>query len=73
MAGARLKLGDRVILACSCDAEVVTPVVIHAPRHHVVRITRHGTRCSLDHWRGDRVVVRSRTPQGRRLIADITQ
>jgi hypothetical protein len=73
MAGARLTLGDCVILACSCEAEVVTPLVIHAPRHHVVRITRHGTRCSLDHRRGGRVVVRSRTAQGRRMIADITQ
>jgi hypothetical protein len=69
----RLKLGDRVILACSCEAEVVVPTVIHAPRHHVVRIRAHGKNCrSLGHRRGQRVVVRSRTSQGRRTIADIS-
>ena len=40
-----LKSGDKVTLTCSCEGEIVVPLVIHAPRHHVVRLTRRGDRC----------------------------
>jgi hypothetical protein len=54
----RPKAGDRLTLACSCQAEVIVPIIMMLPRHHVVRIVTRGEKChGLRHTRGRRVVV----------------
>jgi hypothetical protein len=57
----RPTIGDRVTLACSCQAEVVVRLVLFLPRHAVVRIISRGQNCRRhDHVRGRRVLVRWR-------------
>ena len=66
---ARTKAGDRLTLECSCEAEVIVPVIIMLPRNHVVRIVARGTKCrGLRHARGRRVVVRSERNGGLRTF-----
>jgi hypothetical protein len=64
--------GDKLTLACSCEAEVIVPLIIMLPRHHVVRILTAGQQCRvLHHRRGDRVVVRWDSKDGDRIFGDI--
>jgi hypothetical protein len=64
--------GETLTLSCSCEAEVVVPLIIMLPRHHVVRILAPGEWCrTLHHLRGDRIVVRSEDESGGRVFADI--
>ena len=64
--------GDKVTLACSCEAEVLVPLIIMLPRHHVVRILAAGQQCRVLHpRRGDRVVVRWEWKDGGRIFGDI--
>lgn len=68
----RLRLGERLKLACSCVGEVVVSTIIMLPRHHVVRILSRGEKCrGLDHARRRRVVVRVSSIRGRRVFKDI--
>ena len=42
--------GETLTLACSCEAEVMVPLIIMLPRHHVVRILsadNNATRCTI--------------------------
>jgi hypothetical protein len=55
----RPAFGDRVTLACSCQAEVVMPLIIFLPRHSVVRVVANDSRCQgLAHAIGSGLVVR---------------
>lgn len=64
--------GEKVTMACSCQAEVLVPLIIMLPRHHVVRILAEGQQCRvLQHRRGDRVVVRWEWKDGDRIFRDI--
>ena len=64
--------GETLTLACSCEAEVMVPLIIMLPRHHVVRILSAGQQChALHHRRGDRVVVRWESKDGGRIFGDI--
>ena len=64
--------GEQLTLACSCEAEVIVPLIIMLPRHHVVRILARGEQChALHHLRGDRVVVRWERKDGGRIFTDI--
>jgi hypothetical protein len=53
-----MRIGQRLTLDCSCEADVVVPLILRMPRHSVVRICARGEKCNLDHVRGRRVVVR---------------
>jgi hypothetical protein len=55
----RPRLGDRITLACSCDAEIVVPLIIRLPGLAVVRIVSRGAACNHGHDARQRVVVRS--------------
>jgi hypothetical protein len=64
--------GEKLTLACSCEAEVVVPLILMLPRHHVVRILAVGEQChALHHRRGDRVIVRWEQKGGGRIFTDI--
>jgi len=66
------KVGDRLTLTCSCVAEVVVPIILMLPRHHVVRILARGEHCRrLHHTRGCRVVVHWRHRGNRRMYTDV--
>jgi hypothetical protein len=61
-------VGDRVTLACSCQAEVAVQMVVFLPRHAVVRILSGDPSCrKVSHARGRRVLVRWREDGSRRL------
>jgi len=65
-------LGDRVTLACSCDAEVVVRLIIFLPRHCVVRVVKRGSNChALEHVEGRRMVVRWTNSGGHRIFSDV--
>ena len=40
--GGLIAAGDKLTLARSCEAEVIVPLIIMLPRHHVVRILAAG-------------------------------
>ena len=62
--------GDRVTLTCSCEAEIVVPLIIFLPRHCVVRVVRRGSSCfALDHTEARRLVVGWSHYKGRRVFA----
>lgn len=67
----RLRKGERVILACSCEGEVITPTVVMLPRHALVRIAARGSRCRLGHVVGRHVTVRWARERGHRTFKDI--
>jgi hypothetical protein len=67
----QLRTGERVILGCSCEAEVVTPAVVMLPRHALVRIAARGSSCRLGHLVGRRVTVKWLRERGRRTLKDI--
>jgi len=69
MAAAKWPLtpGDTLTLGCSCLAEVMVSTIIWLPRHLVVRIVTRGSRCTLGHLKRERVVVKWRQENGRRV------
>ena len=71
MRGALPAFGDRVTLTCSCEAEIVVPLIIFLPRHCVVRIVGRSSTCrALEHAIGRRLVVRWSHDKGRRVFAE---
>ena len=65
-------VGWRLTLACSCEAEVVVPLIMIVRRHCVVRILAPRDRCQkLHHAPGDSAVVRWQWEGGRRVFADV--
>ena len=65
-------VGEKVTLACSCEAPVIVSLIIMLPRHRVVHILAAGQQChALNHRRGDRVVVRWAWKEGGRIFVDI--
>jgi hypothetical protein len=67
----RPQMEDRVTLACSCEGDVVVPIIIMVPRHCVVRIVARGEKCRIGHILRSRVVVRWTRRGTRRLFVDI--
>ncbi len=64
--------GDRITLACSCDAEVAVPLIISLPRRSVVRIIARSPSCEIpEHTRGRRVVVRWTRDGDDRVFEDV--
>jgi hypothetical protein len=66
-----MRTGQRLTLECSCEAEVVVPLILMMPRHLVVRIAARGEKCNLDHVRGRRAVVRWQAKGAHRTFKDI--
>jgi hypothetical protein len=70
--GGLVRASERLTLACTCETEVLVPMIIMLPRHHVVRILKRGATChGLDHVPGHRAVVRWELKEGRRIVKDI--
>jgi hypothetical protein len=65
------RLGDRIRLACSCDGEVVVPLVIAMPRHAVARIVAVAQWCRHSHHLRQRVVMRWAHGENGPVFADI--
>jgi hypothetical protein len=63
--------GDSLTLVCSCLTEVVVSTIIWLPRHLVVRITTRGSRCRQGHLKRERVVVKWRMENGRRVFESV--
>jgi len=65
------RLGDRVMLACSCEIEIVLPVIILVPLHSAAQILSRGDTCRVGHTPGRRVMVRSTRRGSRRVFVDV--
>jgi hypothetical protein len=61
------RTGQRLTLACSCEAVVAVPMILMMPKHFVVRVVARGKKCDLGHARGRRVVVR-----GQNYLCNVT-
>jgi hypothetical protein len=72
MRGGLPAFGDRVTLTCSCEAEIVVPLIMFLPRHCVVRIVGRSSNCRApEHTMGRRLVVRWSHDRGRRVFGDV--
>lgn len=70
--GQRARVGDRLTLTCSCEAEVVVPTIIMLPRHYIIRIVARGANChGFHHARGHRAVIRWKPEGAFRVFTDI--
>ncbi|MEP6936337.1 MAG: hypothetical protein ABI988_20740, partial [Nitrospirota bacterium] len=58
-------------LVCSCDCEVVVPLVIMLPRHAVVRVAAPGKSCRHSHRVSQRVMTRWEYSDSGRVFADV--
>ena len=66
-----LRAGDRLTLACSCEVDIVVPLIVMMPRRSVATIRARGAACPrTDHVAGYRVVIRWTDDAGARVYDD---
>jgi hypothetical protein len=65
------RVGDRLSLGCSCDAEIVLALIATLPAHSVVRVLKRSEKCRLGHLVGQRVVVRWVRRETGRAFVDV--